>query len=193
MELPKIFFIDLDVYQKNCTEEQNHKESLQAISSVIQVSLKGLASFYVWPDVDTCSLMHIRNNRVFNSPNVLQPMVVKVNGTTIMIITPWDALNYFYTINFPPPKKDPKTKKMKFTYLSQVKFLFRYLDQICRWITIIGNCRSHPTMINVSWKSNQEKIIAIAFGVAILAPTEERKKQLASIWREDDQHLFPRE
>ena len=46
-ELPKIFFIDLDVYRRNGTEEQNCKESLQAISSVIQVSFKGLAFFYV--------------------------------------------------------------------------------------------------------------------------------------------------
>ena len=38
---------------------------------------------------------------------------------------------------------------------------------------------------------NQEKIIAVAFGVAISAPTEERKKQLASIQRRNDQHLFP--
>src|ERR1051325_7707714 len=55
--------------------------------------------------------MHIRNNRISNNPNGSQPMVVKVNGTTITIITPWDALNYLYTINFPLPKKDPKTKK----------------------------------------------------------------------------------
>src|SRR3989442_15346688 len=46
-ELSKVFFIDLDVYRRNGAEEQNHKESLQAISSAIQVSLKGLASFYV--------------------------------------------------------------------------------------------------------------------------------------------------
>ena len=46
-ELSKVFFIDLDVYQRNGAEKQNHKESLQAISSAIQVSLKGLASFYV--------------------------------------------------------------------------------------------------------------------------------------------------
>src|SRR2546430_15966136 len=84
-----------------------------------------------------CSLMHIRNNRISNNPNGPQPMVVKVNGTTITIITPWDALSYLYTINFPLPKKDPKTKKMKFTYQSQVKFLFWHLDQICQWITIM--------------------------------------------------------
>src|SRR5256885_13976062 len=135
--------------------------------------------------------MHIRNNRVSNNPNGPQPMVVKVNGTTITIITPWDALSYLYTINFPLPKKDPKTKKMKFTYLSQVKFLFRHLDQIRQWIIIIGSCRSHPATINVSWKTNQEKIIAVAFSVAISAPTEERKKELASIRRTNDQHLFP--
>ena len=46
-ELSKVFFIDLDVYRRNGAEEQNRKESLQAISSAIQVSLKGLASFYV--------------------------------------------------------------------------------------------------------------------------------------------------
>src|SRR5205809_8106042 len=122
--------------------------------------------------------MHIRNNRVSNSPNP-QPMNVKVNGTTIMIITPWDALSYLYTINFPHPKKDPKTKKLKFTYLSQVKFLFRHLNQIRQWIIILGSCRSHLATINVSWKSNQKKIIAVVFGVAISAPTEERKKELA--------------
>jgi hypothetical protein len=109
-------------------------------------------------------------------------MVVKVNGTTIMIITPWDALSYLYTINFPPPKKDPKTKKMKFTYLSQTKFLFRHLEQICQWIITIGNRKSRPTMVNVSWKeSNQEKIIGVAFGVSVSAPTEIRKKELALI------------
>src|SRR5581483_12527309 len=91
-----------------------------------------------------------------------------------------------------PPKGRPQDKKkMKFTYLSQVKFLFRYLDQICRWITIIGNCRSHPKMINVFWKSNQEKIIGVAFGVSISAPTKRRKKELASIRIENDKHLFP--
>src|SRR4051812_8402266 len=118
--------------------------------------------------------MHIRNNRVSNSPN-LQLMVVKVNGTTIMIITLWNALSYLYTINFPPPKKDPKTKKMKFTYLNQTKFLFWHLKQI---IITIGNRKSRLTTVNISWKElNQEKIIGVAFGVSVLAPTESRKKE----------------
>ena len=43
-EFPKVFFIDLEDYQKNGTEKQSCKGSLQTISSVIQVSLKGLAS-----------------------------------------------------------------------------------------------------------------------------------------------------
>jgi hypothetical protein len=47
MEFSKVSFIDLDVYRRNDAEEQNRKESLHAISSAIQVSLKGLASFYV--------------------------------------------------------------------------------------------------------------------------------------------------
>ena len=46
-EFPKVFFIDLDVYRRNGAEERNRKESLQAISSAVQVSLKSLASFYV--------------------------------------------------------------------------------------------------------------------------------------------------
>lgn len=46
-ELPKLFFIDLKVYQKDGTKEQNSKESLQTISSAIQVSLKALVLFYV--------------------------------------------------------------------------------------------------------------------------------------------------
>ena len=43
-EFPKVFFIDLEDYQKNSAEEQSRKESLRMISSAIQVSLKGLAS-----------------------------------------------------------------------------------------------------------------------------------------------------
>ncbi|CAB4406100.1 unnamed protein product [Rhizophagus irregularis] len=82
---------------------------------------------------------------------------------------------------------------MKFTYLSQTKFLFRHLEQIRQWLIIIGSSRSHPTTINVSWKSNQEKIIAVAFGVASSAPILERKKELASIRKRNDQHLFPQE
>ena len=52
--LSKVFFIDLNVYQKNGAEEQKRKEGLQAISFAIQVSLKCLVIFYAWHDVDFC-------------------------------------------------------------------------------------------------------------------------------------------
>ena len=45
-KFPKVFFIDLEDYQKNGAEEQSCKGSLQTISSAMQVSFKGLASFY---------------------------------------------------------------------------------------------------------------------------------------------------
>ncbi|GES77556.1 hypothetical protein GLOIN_2v1582480 [Rhizophagus clarus] len=45
--LSKVFFIYLDVYQKNdILEELNCKESLQTISFVIHISLKDLTSLY---------------------------------------------------------------------------------------------------------------------------------------------------
>jgi len=45
-EFPKVFFIDLEDYRKNGVEEQSRKGSLRTISSGVQVSLKGLTSFY---------------------------------------------------------------------------------------------------------------------------------------------------
>jgi hypothetical protein len=78
--------------------------------------------------------MHIRNNnRIFLSTNYPQPTIVSVNGVTILIATPEDALCYLYTVNYPLlknlytinhplPKKDPKKKE--FTYLRQENFFF---------------------------------------------------------------------
>src|SRR3954447_10532037 len=55
-ELPKVFFIDLEVYRRKAEPQRKFTSN----SSVIQVSLKGLVFFYAWHDVDACSLMHIR-------------------------------------------------------------------------------------------------------------------------------------
>ena len=134
--------------------------------------------------------MHIRrNNQIFLSPNCPQPMTVSVNGATISITTPEDALCYLYMINYPLlknlymihrplPKKDPKRKKKEFTYLRQEKFLFRYLEQLRRWIIMIVSRNKCPTAINVSWKVDQEKIISVAFGASISA-YKETKEEIA--------------
>ncbi|CAB5387634.1 unnamed protein product [Rhizophagus irregularis] len=42
---------------------------------------------------------------------------------------------------------------------------YQHQDQICQWITIIEHNRDRqPTTVNVSWKSNQGRIISLAFG-----------------------------
>ena len=106
-------------------------------------------------------------------------MIVKVNGATIVLATLVDALCYLYTINYPLPKKDPKKKE--FTYLRQLKFLFRHLEQLRQWKTIVVSSRSsRPTAINASWKSNQEKIISVAFDASISGLKRQREKELHS-------------
>ena len=126
--------------------------------------------------------MHIRNNnRIFLSTNYPQPMIVSVNGVTILIATLEDALCYLYTINYPLlknlyminhplPKKDPKKKE--FTYLRQEKFLFRHREQLRQWIIMMQSHNRRPIAINASWKVDQEKIIGVAFGASISAHKE---------------------
>ncbi|EXX55215.1 hypothetical protein RirG_227280 [Rhizophagus irregularis DAOM 197198w] len=85
-------------------------------------------------------------------------------------------------IQHPSPKERPQVKKKNEIYVSEPdKIPFLASGTNSPVLIIIGSSRSHPTTINVSWKSNQEKIIAVAFGVASSALILERKKELASI------------
>ena len=166
-----------------------------------QVSLKCLVIFYAWHDVEFCPLMHIRRNRrIINRP----PIIMRINGTITTITSPADALCYLYTINYPLPKKKKKNtdlsfipnkkrkKRKEFTYQSQVKFLFRHQDQICQWIDIIElNHWKCPAKINVSQKSNQKKIINVAFGATITARNRNQRRQLVAICQQKDQYLLP--
>ncbi|PKB99535.1 hypothetical protein RhiirA5_461510 [Rhizophagus irregularis] len=70
-------------------------------------------------------------------------------------------------IQHPSPKERPQVKKKNEIYVSEPdKIPFLASGTNSPGLIIIGSSRSHPTTINVSWKSNQEKIIAVAFGVA---------------------------
>lgn len=138
--------------------------------------------------------MHIRrNNRIFNNPNGRpDPMILPVNGTAIIIITQWDALCYLYTINlyFQKTKKRKNRKK----YLRQVRSLFRHQDQLCQWITIMENSRRRqPFTVNVSWKSNQQKITNHAFGASITAHDPDDRKELCKYRQNNDQYILPRD
>ena len=109
-----IFTLDLEVHRKNGKAEQKRIDNIQQISSSIQVILEDLISFI---DVNVYFLMHIRrNNKIFHNPDGHSgPTVLRVNGTTIMIITQWDALCYLYTINlfFQKTKKRKNCKKIE--------------------------------------------------------------------------------
>src|SRR5438034_11373090 len=82
-----------------------------------------------------------------------KPVILRVNGAKIAIITPWDALCYLYTINFPKTIPQKMTRKNRKKYLRQVKRLFQHQNQICRWITIMEQDRNwQPRTINIFWK-----------------------------------------
>src|SRR5581483_33216 len=49
-----------------------------------------------------------------------------------------------------------------------------------------------PATINVSWKSNQEKIINVAFGASITARNKNQRERLVAIRQQNDQYLLPR-
>ncbi|CAB4416909.1 unnamed protein product [Rhizophagus irregularis] len=82
----------------------------------------------------------------------------------------------FDNVNLHAKPMDSSTNGMDTRRDLQVKLLYQHQDQICQWITIIEHNRDslslvifsnfdrQPTTVNVSWKSNQERIINLAFG-----------------------------
>src|ERR1700743_1846417 len=78
-------------------------------------------------------------------------------------------------------------------YVSQRK-IARTRNQLCQWITIIERVRKNrPTTISISWKTNQGRIINLAFGASITALNWDDRKELCLIRQENDEHLLPRD
>ena len=101
-------------------------------------------------------LPYKKNNRIFNNPKKRpKPIILRVNGATIVIITQWDALCF--------SKKDCKK-------------LFQHQDQLCQWITIIEQVRERRLATVNIWKTDQERVINIAFGASITAQGSNDRK-----------------
>src|ERR1043165_5298736 len=137
-----------------------------------------------------------------NRPTNSEVMLIVVNGVTITIAGPWDAMCQIYTM--PEKKKKPqkrrKRRKSKIRPKKKVKFwhvpfLFQHLEQIAYWITTLElaiRSKRRPTAINVSWKSDRKKINAV-FGASVAATTPSRRQELVSIRKMNDfYYLFPR-
>ncbi|CAG8570496.1 6999_t:CDS:2 [Funneliformis mosseae] len=123
-EFPKVFFIDLEDYRKNGAEEQSCKGSLRAISSAIQVSLK------VWLSPP---FMH---DMMLMGTDCPQPMTVSVNGATISIETPEDALfaatAYTGDLSFKVEEKD-NIDGLKEKIRAKRGYLFYEQDKFTIW------------------------------------------------------------
>src|ERR1044071_2625202 len=119
-----------------------------------------------------------------NDVEDVEYLEMNIDGATIPVATVWDALALYYTINIGDPPMGTSLET----------WLLQHLNQLAGWISILAeNEGAMPSVINVAWKSEHQKIIKISFGATLIGDRNTRKELIAIRQRIDlvNYHIFP--